>query len=207
MSAIIHPTAEVEEGVEIGDGTRIWSHVHVRVPARIGRDCIVGEKTYIAYDVEIGDCVKLNAFVYVCAGVRIERGVMVAAGVIFSNDRFPRAADPQLLKLLPSEPDESTGRTRVEEGASLGAGARIGPDLRIGRFAMLGMAAVVTRDVPDHHLVVGQPARSVGIVCRCGRPLHRFSEGEAPAELVCGECGSVLEVDGGILHSTPGRSS
>ena len=93
LSAWIHPTAEVEEGVVLGEGTRVWSHVHVRGPSRIGRDCIVGEKSYIAYDVEIADRVKINAFVYLCAGVRVEEGVMIAAGVVFTNDRWPRGDD------------------------------------------------------------------------------------------------------------------
>ena len=85
----IHPTAEIENDVTMGDGTAIWSHVHVRSGARIGADCIVGEKTYIAGGVVIGDFVKINAMAYLCAGVTLERGVMVAAGTIFTNDRYP----------------------------------------------------------------------------------------------------------------------
>ena len=94
----IDPTAEIEPGVEIGSGTSIWDHVHVRGPARIGSDCIVGEKTYIAYGVEIGDRVKINAFVYVCNGVVVEDGVMIGAGAIFTNDRYPRATTPDLRR-------------------------------------------------------------------------------------------------------------
>ncbi|MDQ6852111.1 MAG: N-acetyltransferase, partial [Actinomycetota bacterium] len=108
MTARIHPTAEIEPGVEIGPGTAIWNHVHVRGPARIGSDCIVGEKTYIAYGVEIGDRVKLNAFVYVCQGVVVETGVMVGAGSIFTNDRYPRATTPDLQALHDSEPGPET---------------------------------------------------------------------------------------------------
>ena len=95
----MHPTAIVEDGVEIGPGTSVWSHVHIRGPARIGADCIIGEKTYIAYDVDIGDRVKINAFVYICAGVTIEDGVMISAGTVFTNDRFPRATMPDLSQL------------------------------------------------------------------------------------------------------------
>ena len=99
---------------------------------RIGGDCIIGEKTYIAYDVHIGDRVKINAFVYICAGVRIEDGVMISAGTVFTNDRFPRATMPDLSRLRPSEPDEHTRPTLVREGATIGAGCVIGCDLTSG---------------------------------------------------------------------------
>ena len=180
MSAVVHSTALVEEGVELGDGIRIWSHVHLRGPCRIGADCIVGEKTYVAYGVTVGDRVKINAFVYLCTGVTVEDGVMIAAGVRFTNDRFPRATTPDLLELRSSEPDEHTLPTRVREGATLGAGAIIGCDLTIGRFAMVGMGSVLTRSVSDFHLVVGNPARSIGAVCRCGQPIARWEPGTAP---------------------------
>ena len=92
----LHSTAMVEDSVAIGENTAVWNHVHIRGPARIGRDCIIGEKTYIAYDVAIGDRVKINAFVYICAGVTIENGVMVSAGTVFTNDLYPRTTDPDL---------------------------------------------------------------------------------------------------------------
>ena len=91
MSAFIHPTAMFEDGVVLGPGTSIWDNVHIRRDARIGEQCIVGEKTYIAYEVSIGNRVKINAMVYICAEVTIEDGVMISAGVVFTNDRFPRA--------------------------------------------------------------------------------------------------------------------
>src|SRR5512134_4198968 len=108
MTVRIHPTALVEEGVEIGDGTSVWDLVHIRAPASIGRNCIIGEKTYIAYGVEIGDRVKINAFVYVCNAVTIETGVMIAAGTIFTNDLYPRATTPDLAGLRSSAVDEHT---------------------------------------------------------------------------------------------------
>jgi acetyltransferase-like isoleucine patch superfamily enzyme len=176
----IHPTALVEEGVEIGAGTAIWDHVHIRGPARIGRNCIVGGKTYIAYGVEVGDLVKVNANVYICYGVTIERGVMIGAGAIFTNDRFPRATTPDLSTLRASEPDENTLPTRVCEGATIGAGAVLGCDLTIGRFALVGMGSVVTRSVGDFCLAAGNPARTMAYVCRCGAPLLRFPGGHPP---------------------------
>jgi UDP-2-acetamido-3-amino-2,3-dideoxy-glucuronate N-acetyltransferase len=189
MPPFIHPTALVEEGVVIGDGTSVWDGVHIRRCARIGEECIIGEKTYIAYDVRIGDRVKVNAFVYICAGVTLEDGVMVSAGTIFTNDRFPRAATPDLRRLRPSGPDEHTLPTLVREGATIGAGSTIGNDLTIGRFAMIGMGSLVTKSVPDFHLVVGHPAVSVGCVCRCGQPLRRWSEPPSEeTEVSCDGC-------------------
>jgi acetyltransferase-like isoleucine patch superfamily enzyme len=115
--------------------------------------------------------VKINAYVYICTGVTIERGVMVSAGVVFTNDRFPRATTSDLRALRPSEPDEQTLPTLVREGATIGAQATIGCGLIIGRFAMIGMGSVLTHDVPDFVLVAGNPARPIGYVCACGQPL------------------------------------
>jgi len=198
VSVQVHPTALVEEGVEIGAGTRIWSHVHVRGPARLGRDCIVGEKSYIACGVEIGDRVKINAFVYICTAVTIEDGVMISAATTFTNDRFPRATTPDLRQLRSSDPDEETRPTLVREGATIGAGCTIGCDLTIGRFAMVGMGSLVTHSVEDFHLVLGSPARSVGCVCRCGQVVARFDadDASAPPEAACAKCGLRYRIEG-----------
>ena len=201
MTGRIHPTAIIEDGVQIGAGTSIWDHVHIRHSTRIGEQCIVGEKTYIAYDVRIGNRVKINAFVYVCAAVTIEDGVMISAGTIFTNDRFPRATTPDLKQLRPSEPDEHTRPTLVREGATIGAGSVIGSDLVIGRFAMIGMGSLVTKSVPDFHLAIGHPAASVGCVCRCGQLLLRFAQ-PGPAsveEAACVACGWRYAVKGGVV--------
>lgn len=185
MSARIHPSAIVEAGVEIGPSTALWDSVHVRGPGtRIGEECIIGEKTYIAYDVVIGNRVKVNAFVYICAGIRIEDGVMVSAGTVFTNDRFPRATTPDLGELLSSEPPDDMPLTVVRRGATIGAGAVIGPGLEIGAFSMVGMGSVVTRNVGPHVLVAGNPARPRGLVCICGEPWSR----EIPPTDVEGRC-------------------
>jgi acetyltransferase-like isoleucine patch superfamily enzyme len=191
----IHPTAIIEEGVRIGAGTAIWDSVHVRRSTTIGEQCIIGEKSYVAYGVTIGNRVKINAFVYICTAVTIDDGVMVSAATTFTNDRLPRAATPDLTRLLPSEPDETTRPTRVREGATIGAGSTVGSDLEIGRFAMVGMGSVVTRSVPDFHLVVGNPARSVGCVCRCGQVVARFEPAASPGETACAVCGRRYRVD------------
>lgn len=199
QSVRIHPTAMIETGVTLGASTSVWDSVHIRRGASIGDECVIGEKTYIAYDVKIGHRVKLNAFVYICYGVTIEDGVMISAGTVFTNDVFPRAATPDLQQLRSSAPDEQTGQTLVAAGATIGAGCTVGSNLRIGRFAMVGMGSVVTRDVPDFHLVVGNPARSIGAVCRCGRPIARWPAGEplAEASLPCSHCGALYEIRDG----------
>ncbi len=206
MAPRIHATALVEDGVELGDGTAVWDSVHIRGPARIGQQCIVGEKTYIAYGVEIGDRVKINAFVYVCTGVTIEDGVMISAGTIFTNDRFPRATTPDLTALRGSEPDEATLPTLVREGATIGARSVIGCDLTIGRFAMVGMGSVVTRSVGDFQLVLGNPTRSVGAVCRCSQPIARWSPNDIPMSLeaACAHCGRAYQLrDGAVFEQNP----
>jgi UDP-2-acetamido-3-amino-2,3-dideoxy-glucuronate N-acetyltransferase len=197
MARFVHPTAIVEENVTIGEGTSIWDNVHIRHGSRIGEECIVGEKTYIAYDVNIGNRVKINAMVYICNAVTIEDGVMLSAGTVFTNDRFPRAATVDLKALKPSEPDEHTLPTLVRQGATIGAGTVIGNDLSIGRFAMVGMGSLVTKTVEDFHLDIGHPAKPVGCVCRCGQPLLRFAEAREPVVQVrCPACGLLYRVSG-----------
>lgn len=177
MTAFIHPTALIEEGVQIGDHSYVWDGVHIRHNTIIGHHAIIGEKTHISYNIRIGNLVKINAFVYICTAVTIEDGVMISAGCIFTNDRYPRAADADLQSLRSSEPDENTLATLVREGATIGAGSIVGCNLTIGRFAMVGMGSLITRPVPDFHLVAGRPARTVGYVCRCGRPFARMTSG------------------------------
>jgi UDP-2-acetamido-3-amino-2,3-dideoxy-glucuronate N-acetyltransferase len=205
MAVYIHPTAILEEGVTIGEGTAIWDHVHIRRAARIGEHCIVGEKTYIAYDVVIGNRVKINAMVYICAGVTVEDGVMISAGTVFTNDQFPRATSTNLKILLPSTPGEEMRFTRVREGATIGAGCVIGSDLSIGRFAMIGMGSVVTKSVPDFHLVFGNPARAQGIVCRCGHSIARLHQGTAKISgaFECKHCGLRFQIHENVVVELP----
>jgi UDP-2-acetamido-3-amino-2,3-dideoxy-glucuronate N-acetyltransferase len=209
MAVRIHDTAIVEHDVEIGDGTAIWDNVHIRSGARIGRDCIVGEKTYIGQNVLVADLVKLNAFVYVCMGVTIERGVMVSAHVTFTNDRYPRATTPELDRLRPSEADELTLETTVREGATIGAGAVIGPGIELGRFSMTGMGSVVTRSIADFGLVIGTPGRLIGYVCRCGTRLGITTEASDLVLSHCDSCdrqyvmqsGRIVEASDGMDHT------
>ena len=202
MAARIHPTALVEDGVSIGEGTSVWDNVHIRGPeTTIGDECIVGEKSYVAYGVTIGHRVKINAFVYICTAVSIEDGVMISAGTTFTNDRYPRSTTSDLRALRPSDPDEHTVATLVRAGTTIGARATIGPGVTLGRFSMVGMASVVTRDVPDFHLVVGHPARTVAALCRCGEPFARAVDGALidGADVACPVCGLRYAVAGGVV--------
>ena len=199
MPVRIHPTAIVEENVTFGEGTSVWDSVHIRHSTTIGEECIVGGKTYIAYGVVIGNRVKINAFVYICNAVTIEDGVMISASTTFTNDRFPRATTPDLKLLRSSDPDEHTLPTLVRQGATIGAACTIGNDLTIGQFAMVGMGSLVTKSIPDFHLVLGQPARSVGCVCRCGQLLSHFPADWSSYhdDLTCSACDrTYIVVDG-----------
>lgn len=202
----VHPTAIVEQGVVLGRGTSVWDNVHVRRNAKIGDECIIGEKTYIAYEVVIGHRCKINSCVYICAAVTIDDGVMVAAHTVFTNDRYPRATTPDLKELRSSAADEHTLPTRVCEGATIGSNCTIGNDLTIGRWAMVGMGSVVTRSVPDFALVLGAPAVPVGAVCRCGQLLLKFPAGDPPAEkaLTCSACGRRYHHDRGTTTEVAG---
>jgi acetyltransferase-like isoleucine patch superfamily enzyme len=162
----IHPGAEVSPEAEIGDGTFIWRNVQIREQARLGRNCIVGQSAYIDFAVVIGDNVKIQNNASLYHGLELEDGVFVGPHVIFTNDRVPRAVNPD--GSLKSADDWTVGRTRVGHGAAIGAGSVIVTGVTIGRWAMIGSGAVVTKDVPDHALVVGNPARLLGYVSAKG---------------------------------------
>jgi len=178
---VIHPTAEIEVGAIIGEGTRIWHHCHVRTAAKIGAECNLGYGVYVDAGVVIGNRCKLQNRVSVYHGVTIEDGVFVGPHVTFTNDKHPRAIDPDGRPL--TEADWRPLPTLVQEGASIGAAAVILPGLTIGRWAMVAAGAVVSRDVPNHGLVAGNPARLNGYVCSCGRTLA--PRGEA---FYCAHC-------------------
>jgi acetyltransferase-like isoleucine patch superfamily enzyme len=170
----IHPTAEVSTDAQLGSGTRIWHHAQVREGVHMGSQCIVGKGTYIDFDVDIGNNVKIQNYSLLYHGATVEDGVFIGPRVCLTNDKMPRAITPD--GALKGTDDWEVGPIVVRYGASLGAGSLVLPGVTIGRFAMVGAGAVVTRDVPDFGLVVGQPARLVGYVCRCGQ---RLTETEA----------------------------
>jgi UDP-2-acetamido-3-amino-2,3-dideoxy-glucuronate N-acetyltransferase len=207
--AVVHPTALIEHGVELGPGTRVWDNVHIRHGARIGHDCIIGGKTYIAYDVRIGSFVKINSNVYVCARVTVEDFVMISAHVVFTNDRFPRAFRLDFSGLATSDVTEETLPTLVRKGATIGANATIGPGVEIGEWAMVGMGSVVTQSIGANALVYGNPARHQGYVCCCGLFLgsvEHFAQ-TAQGEVHCSRCKSKFarSSDGRILVLRQGQ--
>jgi len=188
-SASIHPTAHIEEGVIVGEHSKIWEHVHIRKHAHIGRNTQIGEKSIIAYGVSIGSFVKINAMVYIPAYVTIQDFCMISAGTVFTNDLYPRAMNKELTALETSEPTEDTLETLVKKGTTIGSNATIGPGIYLGEFSMIGMGSVVTKNVPDFGLVIGNPARLVGYVCICGPRL--VSLGNPPGSgtvVACERC-------------------
>jgi len=168
-SPFVHPAADVSPQATIGPGTRIWHQAQVQKGARLGANCIVGKGVYVDFDVTIGDNVKIQNGVYVYHGVTVEDGVFLGPGVILTNDKLPRAINPD--GTLKAGTDWEVSPILIRRGASIGAGAVVLPGVTVGEFAMVGAGAVVTRDVPGHGLVYGNPARLHGYVCRCGRLL------------------------------------
>lgn len=181
----IHPTADVARDAEIGSDTRIWNFAQVREGARIGSECILGKNVYVDFGVSIGNRVKIQNNVSLYHGVTIDDGVFVGPHVCFCNDLVPRAITPD--GALKGADDWTVGTVRVQRGASIGAGSVILPNVTIGAFAMVGAGSVVTRDVPEHALVYGNPARVHGHVCRCGHRLTTTTEGDATRG-VCPAC-------------------
>lgn len=166
---MIHPTVDVAPSAQIGDDTRIWHYAQVREGVLIGRNCILGKGVYVDFGVSIGNNVKIQNGASIYHGVTIEDGVFIGPNVCLANDKLPRAITPS--GELKTDADWEAGCIQVKYGASVGACSVVLPDVTIGRFALVGAGAVVTKDVPDHGIVVGNPARLVGYACSCGRRL------------------------------------
>jgi UDP-2-acetamido-3-amino-2,3-dideoxy-glucuronate N-acetyltransferase len=188
----IHPTAEVSDAAEIGAGTKIWSHVQVREGAVIGSECVLGKDAYVDVNVRIGDRCKLQNGVFVFHGFNLEDGVFLGPGVMLLNDKHPRAINPD--GSLKSDSDWKVSEAVVRYGAAVGGGAVILPGVSIGRFAMVGSGAVVTRDVPDHAIVVGNPARLKGFACVCGHALKPGDSNPDGVLMHCSACGREVAI-------------
>lgn len=167
--ARIHPTAEVSPAAVIGPGASIWHHAQVRERASIGAGSIIGKGVYVGAGVTIGANCKVQNYSCVYEGNTLEDGVFVGPEVVFTNDRYPRAINPD--GTLKGASDWDLAGSIVRYGAAIGARSVILPGLTIGRWALVAAGSVVTRDVPDHALVAGNPARQVGWACVCARPL------------------------------------
>lgn len=160
-TAFIHPQALVDEGAQVGAQTRVWAFAHVVKGAIVGAGCNICDHTFIEGKVRVGDRVTLKCGVYLWDGIIVENDVFIGPNATFTNDARPRSQQ---------RPDEYPSLL-LAEGCSVGANATLLPGVRVGRWAMVGAAAVVTHSVPDHALVVGNPARIRGWVCKCGKKL------------------------------------
>jgi acetyltransferase-like isoleucine patch superfamily enzyme len=161
----IDPTAIVEPGVSIGEGSRIWHHVHVRTGAVLGAAVSLGKGVYVDSGVRLGDRVKVQNNVSIYAGVTVGDEVFIGPSVVFTNDLYPRAVG-----------DWDIVPTWISRGASIGANATIVAGVSIGESAMVAAGSVVTRDVMPFALVAGNPARPIGKVCACGAIVERDGE-------------------------------
>lgn len=162
-----HNTAEIQKGTKIGKGTKIWHNTQVLEGAKIGENCIIGRNSFIDTKAKLGNGVKIGSNVDVFSLVTMEDYVFVGAGVVFTNDlnpraKYPKAKYPQYGKWL---------STLVKEGATVGANATVLCGNKIGKWAMVGAGAVVTKNVPDYAIVVGVPAKQTGWICECGNKI------------------------------------
>lgn len=191
----VHPAALCESD-DVGAGTRVWAFAHVMQGAVIGRECNIGGHAFIETGARIGDRVTIKNQAMIWNGVTLEDDVFVGPGAILTNDRYPRSARADQTSQVYSCSENWLVPTTVRRGATIGAGAVILCGVSIGSSAMVGAGAVVTRDVPDHGLVVGNPARAIGWVCLCGARLNavaREPEVSTCAESACPRCGRRYE--------------
>lgn len=179
----VHESSYIDEGVEIGEGTKIWYFCHVQKNARIGKNCSFGQNVNVANDVVIGNGCRVQNNVSIYSGVELEDEVFCGPSMVFTNDLTPRASFPK--------GSENYEKTVLRQGASIGANATIVCGNEIGAWAMVAAGAVVTKNVPAHALVAGVPAKQIGWVCHCGEILGQ--------DLKCGKCARTYQKSGNGL--------
>jgi len=169
----IHPTAEVSEKATIGEGTTIWHQAQVREDAKIGKSCVISKNVYIDRGVIIGNNVKIQNNCSLYYEAILEDGVFIGPHVCFTNDKIPRAVNPDgsIKGGGGNATDWKISKIVIKKGATLGANSTIIGGITIGEWALVGAGSVVTKDVPAYALVYGNPARFKGYVCKCGNKL------------------------------------
>lgn len=179
----VHESSYVDDGVKIGQGTKIWHFSHIQSGAVIGNNCSFGQNVNVANNVKIGNGVKVQNNVSIYEGVELEDYVFCGPSMVFTNDLTPRAKYPK----------GSVGykKTVLKEGATIGANATIVCGHTIGKWAMIAAGAVVTKDVPDYALMVGVPAKQIGWVCECGEIMKESG--------TCPKCGRENKFDSNYI--------
>ena len=179
---MIHPTADISREARIGQKVKIWHQAQIREKVSIGDNCIIAKNVYIDKEVRIGDNCKIQNNSSIYHGGTLEKGVFIGPHCILTNDRYPRAINSD--QNIKNDNDWTEGKILIKEGASLGAGVIVLPNITIGKFALIGAGSVVTKDIPDFALAYGNPAKVVAVVCKCGRKLEQGKE----AGENCGYC-------------------
>lgn len=177
----VHESSFVDSGVEIGAGSKIWFFCHIQSGSKIGKNCILGQNVNVANNVKIGDSVKIQNNVSIYEGVELEDYVFCGPSMVFTNILNPRGEFPQ-------KGAQYYIKTLVKKSASLGANCTIVCGHTIGRYAFVGAGAVVTRDVPDYALVLGNPARLSGWMCACGTRLNLDTDTRSASQAACPRC-------------------
>ena len=187
----VHPTADVSDKATIGEGTKIWHQAQVREGAVVGKSCILGKGAYVDKGVRIGDFCKLQNGVFVFHGFDLEAGVFLGPGVMLLNDKHPRAINPDGTPKADDDWEVSKGL--IGYGAAIGGAAVLLPGVKVGRMALIGAGAVVTRDVPERGIVAGNPARLRGFACDCGHALAPQRVGGNYSCATCGRSYSIVD--------------
>jgi UDP-2-acetamido-3-amino-2,3-dideoxy-glucuronate N-acetyltransferase len=177
----VHSTAIVDEGAEIGEGTRIWHFSHVMPGARIGQNCIIGQNVFIGSGTFLGNKVKIQNNVSIYDGVILEDDVFCGPSMVFTNVFNPRSFISRKKEFR---------KTLVKRGATIGANVTIVCGNTVGQFAFIGAGSVVTKDVPDYALVYGNPGKVKGWVCQCAEEISFRSE-----KAICTACGKRYKMD------------